>query len=88
MLDLTRSSWKTASAGIVTAVVALIGFIASWVETGHQPNLAITMATVSAVVSAVGLWYARDDNKTSREVGATAEAIERDKEDLKELGKV
>ena len=87
-MNFDRTSWKTASAGIVTAIVAIISFVSSWIETGNQPNLAITMATVSAVVSAVGLYFARDNDKTSREVGATAEAMERDKAALSDLGKV
>jgi uncharacterized protein YwgA len=84
-MDLQKLSWKTASAGIVTALVAVIGFVSTWVETGQQPNIAATTAMVSAVVTAIGLLVARDNDKTSREVGATVWESERNKEELKNL---
>lgn len=81
-MDFNRLSWKTASAGIVAAVIALIGFISSWMETGHQPDLATTTVTVAAVVNAIGLLVARDNDKTSREVGATQFEAQRKLADL------
>lgn len=63
-------SWKTSSAGISAIIIAVFTLIVQPL-TDHDPetnpdyNVAIT-----AIIAGIGLIMARDDDKTSAEVGA------------------
>ena len=60
-------SWKTTAAGVVGIVVAVGSAALVWLKTGAVPDFAPVMAAVSA---GVGLIMARDNDKTSEDVGA------------------
>ena len=60
-------SWKTTMAGVVGIVVAVGSAALVWLKTGAMPDFAPVIAAVSA---GVGLILARDNDKTSGQVGA------------------
>jgi len=60
-------SWKTTAAGVVGIVVAVGSAALVWLKTGAMPDFAPVIAAVSA---GVGLVMARDNDKTSEQVGA------------------
>lgn len=62
-----KRSWKTTSTGILAIAGALVGL---WFKRDSLDE-ATLMAAVTAVVTGVGLLTARDDDKTSEDVGAT-----------------
>jgi len=78
-MKFSRTSWKTASAGILSITVALIGYIGAWVSTGQYPGEIATIAAVTAILNGIGNLVARDNDKTSDEVGATLFEKERDR---------
>jgi hypothetical protein len=69
-MNITNSSWKTTSAGILAIIGGLttIAFALKTDGPGLTPEIITTAAT--AILGGVGLMFARDNNKTSEEVGA------------------
>jgi uncharacterized membrane protein YbjE (DUF340 family) len=62
-------SWKTTSAGILAIVGGLVrGYFAY--KSGQLTEEAIT-TTLTAILSGIGLLFARDNNVTSEQAGAT-----------------
>jgi hypothetical protein len=80
IMNLRKLSWKTASAGILSISAALIGFISAWAAGGHYPGDAAAIAALTGILNGVGLLVARDNDKTSQEVGADRFAAQREKE--------
>ena len=60
-------SWKTTAAGVVGIVVAVGSAALVWLKTGAVPDFG---PVVAAVTAGVGLIAARDNDKTSEQVGA------------------
>jgi hypothetical protein len=60
-------SWKTTLAGVLSIVVAVGGAALAWAQTGQVPPLE---PVVAAVMAGIGLIAARDNDKTSEQVGA------------------
>ena len=84
-MNLRNLSWKTASAGILSILTALIGFSSAWATSGHYPGDAAAIAAVTAILNGLGLLLARDNDKTSQEVGADRFAVQREKDELRQL---
>lgn len=61
------TSWKTTMAGVLSIVVAVGSAAVAWLKTGTFPDLG---AVIAAVTAGVGLIVARDNDKTSEQVGA------------------
>lgn len=61
-------SWKTTSAGILAIVGGLAGLYFSF-KTGNLNETTIT-TSAGAILTGVGLIFARDNNVTSEQVGA------------------
>ena len=61
------SSWKTTMTGVLTIVIALGSAALAWLKGGSFPDLA---PVIAAVTAGVGLILARDNDKTSEDVGA------------------
>jgi len=76
-MKLRNLSWKTASAGILSIATALIGFISAWATSGHYPGDAAALAALTGILNGIGLLVARDNDKTSQEVGADLFAKQR-----------
>lgn len=70
---LKMKSWKTTSAGILTIASALIGLYAAY-DKNKSPHLDPTLLTgaVTAVLGGIGLLVARDNDKSSEDVGLPA----------------
>lgn len=64
-----KGSWKTTTASILALIVPVLNnLIAMWdADPATEPNWAIVAAIVPA---AVGLFFARDNDKSSEAVGA------------------
>ncbi len=61
-------SWKTSWAGIIGAVVAILTLVVVPL-TDDDPNTApLWTAAITAVLTALGLMAARDNDKTSEDV--------------------
>ena len=60
-------SWKTTLAGVLSIGVAVGSAALAWLKTGALPDLG---AVVAAVTAGVGLLMARDNDKSSEQVGA------------------
>ena len=68
-----QTSWKTSAAGIAAILSALAAIC-----TGVSKNdMSITIGGVSSLVAGIGLLHARDNDKTSEEVGAKTAADSR-----------
>lgn len=65
-------SWKTTAAG-VAAIVAAIAAAARALLDGNPETAINWEATAAAVMAGVGLITARDNDRTSEEVGAAEE---------------
>lgn len=61
-------SWKTTSAGILAIVGGIVRFYFA-VKAGQFTEEAIT-TSLTAVLSGIGLLFARDNNVTSEQAGA------------------
>ena len=61
------NSWKTTVTGVLTIVVALATAGIAWLKSGALPDFG---PVVVAVTAGVGLIMARDNDKTSEQVGA------------------
>jgi len=61
------NSWKTTMTGVVTIVLAVGTAALAWLKTGTFPDIG---PVVAAVTAGVGLILARDNDKTSEQVGA------------------
>lgn len=76
-------SWKTTTTGVLMILGALLTIANSLLQTGQLPDgMPLLIATI---MGGVGLIKARDDDKTSEEVGAKMFAADRKR---KELGKL
>ena len=62
-----KTSWKTTTAGVLSIVVAVASAALVWLKTGGLPDFGPVMAAVTA---GVGLIAARDNDKSSEDVGA------------------
>jgi len=60
-------SWKTTVAGVLSIGIAVGSAALVWLKTGTVPDFAPVVASVTA---GVGLIMARDNDKTSEDVGA------------------
>lgn len=68
-------SWKTTLVGILGAAAAIITFIAVPLLDGDAETSAKWMEGVGAAAAALGLgWFARDNDKSSEDVGAKKDA--------------
>lgn len=64
-----NKSWKTTLAGIASILTAIAGALTSLTDSDPNTN-PDWMATGAAITAGVGLIAARDNNKTSEQVGA------------------
>ncbi len=62
-----KTSWKTTTAGVLSIVVAVASAALVWLKTGSLPDFG---PIVAAVTAGVGLIAARDNDKSSEDVGA------------------
>jgi len=62
-------SWKTSALGFIAIAVAILGVL-SKVLSGQPVNLEVV---IPEIVAAIGLLAARDNDKTSEDVGAKKE---------------
>lgn len=62
-------SWKTTVSGVVAILMALCGAAQTLLDNDPATNPEWT-AVVAAIMAGVGLIVARDNNKTSEDVGA------------------
>ena len=60
-------SWKTTVSGVLTIVVAIGSAALGFMQTGALPDLGVLAAAITA---GVGLIVARDNDKSSEQVGA------------------
>lgn len=65
-----KGSWKTTLCGLLGLVTAAITMIAQPMLDGDPSTSPQWAAFGTAVAAAVGLFFARDDNKSSEDVGA------------------
>jgi len=74
-----NKSWKTTAAGVAAIIGALCSHLVA--EYDDDPNTkASAVTTISAIAAGVGLLSARDNNKTSEDVGAKPKpAVDLDK---------
>lgn len=72
--SLTAGSWQTKSAGIVTILTALATLWLNRNNGGLGNQDAMISAAVAQIVAGLGLLGARQNNKTSEEVGAGQQA--------------
>jgi len=71
-----QKSWKTTVAGILAALVLVAGQAQALLD--DDPETVVNWnIVVGAIVTAVGLLMARDNNVTSEESGAKAAAAKR-----------
>jgi len=66
-MALENYSWKTTTAGVLTIVVAVGGGVLVYLKTGQMPSLE---PIVAQVLLGVGMLTARDNNRSSEDVGA------------------
>lgn len=63
-----NKSWKTTTAGILSIAGGLFTLYNAWHSKAlNQESL---LASLTAILSGVGLLFARDNDKTSEDVGA------------------
>lgn len=67
-------SWKTTACGILTIVASAITLIALPLLDGKPETLPQYEAFGALILPALGLLFARDNDKTSEQVGAVPEA--------------
>jgi hypothetical protein len=65
-----KGSWKTTTCGILGIVSAAITMIAQPILDGDPATVPAWAAFGTVVASAVGLLFARDNDKSSEDVGA------------------
>ena len=65
-----KTSWKTTACGILAALAAGITLVAIPVLDGDPATTANWGAFGATLAAAVGLLFARDNNRTSESVGA------------------
>lgn len=63
-------SWKTTAAGISMIVTALFTMILQPLTDGDQKTVPDYNIAISTMIAGIGLILARDDNRSSEEVGA------------------
>ena len=73
-------SWKTTITGVLMILGALITIATTFLQTGHLP--ADMPLLIGSIVGGLGLISARDNDKTSKEVGADVWAAERVRDEL------
>jgi len=80
---ITAGSWKTTSAGILTIIGALsnLGFA---IKNRAVDQTTITV-TATAVLTGIGLMLARDNNKTSADVGIDTSPVAQAIRDAKKV---
>jgi hypothetical protein len=66
-MDFSRLSWKTASAGIAAIAGGVTGFIFGISKKNLTPELCT--AYITSILSGLGLLFARDNDKSSTDVG-------------------
>lgn len=64
-----KGSWKTSAAGIASIVVAIASCVQALLDgdPATVPNYEVAFAAIAA---GVGLFFARDNDKTSEQAGA------------------
>lgn len=62
------TSWKTSVAGILTAIGTLITFVAVPLVDNDPATAPQWMLALTGVATALGIYIARDDDKTSEDV--------------------
>lgn len=76
---MNRYSWKTTLAGILAIVGTLSGVILKLLNGEPPLNEGDIALVLAALAAGSGLLASRDNDKTSKEVGATQFAAERDR---------
>jgi len=68
MMSKEKKSWKTSTVGIITALVLILNQIVAILDT--DPETKFSLAQVIAALGALGIgWFARDNNKSSEDIG-------------------
>lgn len=62
----TRFSWKTSGLGAISLIAVLVTQYY-----GDMPNVVRHASFIAAAANALGLFFARDNNRTSEELGLT-----------------
>lgn len=62
-------SWKTTAAGIAAILTAVGSALTAFVDNDPTTTLDVG-ATIAAIMAGIGLIMARDNNKSSEDVGA------------------
>lgn len=63
-------SWKTTLCGILSILAAIITFVALPLLDGNPETSTNVTALIAAIVAGIGLIKARDNDKSSEDVGA------------------
>lgn len=65
----TKGSWKTSVGGILTGIAGLITFLAVPLFDQDPATTVNWTAVIGTVAAAFGIYQARDDNRSSEDVG-------------------
>lgn len=60
------NSWQTSSAGVAAILVSLGGLIKGFAD----KDMGLMATSITGIITGIGLLKARDNNKTSEQVGA------------------
>ena len=69
-MNITKGSWKTSGTGIA-ALLTIIGTVAKALLDNDPATNVDWATTMPGALAAIGLIFARDNNKSSEDVGAT-----------------
>jgi len=67
-MTILGTSWKTSLAGILTAIGTLITFVLVPLTDGNPETGVQLMPALTGIGAALGIYVARDDDKTSEDV--------------------
>jgi hypothetical protein len=70
-----KTSWKTTAAGVGAILVAIGGALAATFDT-DPATVADWGAVVAAFMAGIGLLFARDNNVTSEQAGASKPPVQ------------
>lgn len=68
-MDFSKISWKTSALGLSAVLVAGGAYLKAAYD-NDPATIPDTAALVAAVLAGIGLWFARDNTKSSESVGA------------------
>lgn len=69
-MSLSNTSWKTASAAIIAAISAFLTLVVVPSMDNDPTTIPNTSVFLAQLPALIGLYFARDDDKTSEDVGA------------------